>query len=111
MRHRIGFVLPLVLGGGLLLACSEPSPSGPALPTHVSAARSPALSAATFRLPRPGSIVSMRGDGLFPDGSDTKYTDRVCGVMARVFAPNPTQDAVVQTANPSAEDRKCVAYS
>jgi hypothetical protein len=51
------------------------------------------------------------GDGLFPDGATSKYADGVCGVTGTIFQPNPTRDAVMQTDNPSASDRKCVAYS
>jgi hypothetical protein len=98
----------------LLSGCGEQSlvqPGRSLRPHAASDAKSVSSNAAaTFWLPLPSSTLSVKGDGLFPDGSFSKYANGVCGVTATIFAPNPTQDAVMQTDNPQAGDRKCVAY-
>ena len=61
-------------------------------------------------MPLPTSTLTIKGDGLFPTGTASDYKNGVCGVTATIFAPNPTGDAVLQTDNNQAGDRKCVAY-
>ena len=104
--------LVVVAIAALLCGCSD-SPSLRATdPTGVLLSRTgTSNAAATFILPSPGSPLSIRGDGLFAVSSGSAYTNGVCGVTATVFAPNPTRDAVLQTDNPQAGDRKCGSYS
>ena len=101
----------LLIAALTLGACNEQSVLRPLTPDGALLAKpapGPSNASAAFLLPTSGSGV--RGDGLFLDGADSKYTDKVCGVTATIFAPNPGQDAVMQTDNPSASDRKCSAY-
>jgi hypothetical protein len=94
----------------VLAACGNETAPLSIAPSEARLARAPSNAAATFHLPQPGAPVALQGDGLFADGDYSDYADKVCGVTATVFAPNPTQDAVMQTDNPSASDRKCRAY-
>ena len=104
--------LVFVAGAAMVCACADHSSVRPIDPTEALFTRAGATNAAaTFSLPLPTSAASIRGDGLFPVGLSSAYSNGVCGVTATVFAPNPTQDAVVQTDNPQAGDQKCAAYS
>jgi hypothetical protein len=94
----------------VLAACGNEAGPLSIAPSGARLARAPSNAAATFHLPQQSAPVALRGDGLFPDGDYSDYADKVCGVTATVFAPNPTQDAVMQTDNSSASDRKCRAY-
>lgn len=104
--------IALVAVVALVCGCGD-RPSVRSLdPTEALLARSGTTNAAaTFSLPLSTSALAIRGDGLFPVGSASVYSNGVCGVTATVFAPNPTQDGVMQTDNPQAGDRKCAAYS
>jgi hypothetical protein len=104
--------LAFVAVAALLCACGDHPSVRPIDPTDALLARSGTTNAAaTFALPLPTSATSIRGDGLFVVGVSSAYSNGVCGVTATVFAPNPTQDGVLQTDNPQAGDRKCAAYS
>jgi hypothetical protein len=101
-----------VAGAALACACGDHFSVRPTAPTEALSSRTgTANAAATFSFPLATSAASIRGDGLFASGLISAYSNGVCGVTATVFAPNPTQDAVLQTDNPQAGDRKCVAYS
>jgi hypothetical protein len=101
-----------------LVACTEQSatrlvePSGGISASHSSGSSKTTTSnmVATFQLPLPGSGFSVVSDGQFESGGVSLYTNGVCGVKATVFAPNPSQDAVMQTDNPTMKDRKCAAW-
>src|SRR5262249_8122266 len=81
----------------LLVACGDPPMSRITTPGGATFGKAPSNRTATFVMPVPSSALSIRGDGLFPDGSGSDYTAGVCAVTATIFAPNPTQDAVLET--------------
>ena len=91
-------------------ACGESPAVRSAAPEGADLGKLPTNRAATFLMPAPSSSLSVRGDGLFPVGTGSSYKDGVCGVTATIFAPNPTQDAVMQTDNPQAADKTCAPY-
>jgi hypothetical protein len=93
-----------------LAACSESPSIRLVAQGDASFAKATSNRTATFVMPAPSSALSIRGDGLFPDGSSSDYTSGVCGVTATIFAPNPRQDAVLQTDNPTANDKTCAPY-
>ena len=112
MWNRTRLTVPIVFAVATALGCRDEPVVAPSIPDVALLGKAgPTNSAATFRLPLPGATLSVTGDGLFPDGTTSKYADGVCGVIGTIFQPNPTRDAVMQTDNPSAGDRKCVAYS
>ena len=102
--------LALVTCAITLVACDDGSPVRSVEPVAASFAKATANRNATFVMPGPGSLLAVRGDGLFPDGANSDYTSGVCGVTATIFAPNPTQDAVLVTNNPTAADKTCAPY-
>ena len=94
----------------LLVACGEGPVSRSIAPGAADFGKGPTNRTATFLMPAPSSALSVRGDGLFPVGGGSSYKDAVCGVSATIFAPNPTQDAVMQTDNNQAGDKNCAPY-
>ncbi len=102
----------LTIGCSLMAACltacgETPSQPTTADPLLAQGGGGPANLSASFRLPLPSSPLRLRGDALFPDAGLSVYKDGKCGVTGTIFAPNPQTDAVVQTDNPRAGDRKC----
>jgi hypothetical protein len=96
------------LAAGLLSACAEtPTQPTSADPVFGKGGGGPANASASFRLPLPTASLSVRGDALFPDAGASVYKHGKCGVTATIFAPNPHTDAVLQTDNRQAGDRKC----
>lgn len=93
----------------LLVACGDGSVTRSVAPDGAEFGKAPANRPATFLMPSPSSALSIRGDGLFPSGSSSAYSNDVCGVTGTIFAPNPSQDAVMQTDNSQA-DRTCAPY-
>jgi len=97
-----------LLAAACLTACAEtPSQPTTADPLFATGGSGSANLSASFRLPLPASPLRLRGDALFPDAGLSVYKDGKCGVTATIFAPNPQTDAVMQTDNPRAGDRKC----
>ncbi len=108
MRANTRIVLQLSLV--TLAGCSDPSPTSPALPAIHAAARPPQQTAlpSTWRIPLDTTVLSLRGDGHFSDGTFSTYTHQACGVNAVIFAGG-SGDAVMQT--PVAEfKKKCSVY-
>ena len=105
-------VLALLVLACSVGACNDSPVSRSLAPGSAAFGKAPSTPGATFQLPLPNSTLQFKGDGRFPDAANSysAYTDGVCGVKATVHSPNPTQDAVMQTDNPTASDKKCVAY-
>lgn len=83
-------------------ACSDPASPVMAVDTSANAASSP--TSATFVLP--GTGANALGDGLFSN----QYVNNKCGVVAAIYTNNGSNDALMQTDNPSAADKKCAPY-
>jgi hypothetical protein len=61
----------------------------------------------TVKLPTNTAGLSVRSDGLYIDGTFSLYANGVCGVTASILT-NGSGDAIMQTNNPKAPDRRCV---
>ncbi len=97
------------LAGGLA-ACTESASfvqPAPSEPLFAKGGGGPSNASASFWLPMPSSTLRVRGDGMFPSSGLSVYKDGKCGITATIFAPNPGTDAVMQTDNHQAGDRKC----
>jgi hypothetical protein len=68
----------------------------------------PANPTTTVKLPLATIGLSIASDGLYSDGTHSAYTNGVCGVTASILASG-SGDAIMQTNNPTAPDRKCAA--
>ncbi len=102
-------VLPML--ACVATACSE-SVDRPLAPTPGPAALAkapppPPDPKATFRLPLDGTGLAVTSDGLYGDGTFSSYTDGVCGVTSTLIVSG-SGDAIMQTNNPKAPDRRCV---
>lgn len=61
----------------------------------------------TLKVPLSTSGLALMSDGLYGDGTFSLYTDGVCGVTAAILVSG-SGDAIMQTNNPKAADRRCV---
>lgn len=61
----------------------------------------------TLKLPLSVAGLAVTSDGLYNDGTYSLYANGVCGVTASILT-NGSGDAIMQTNNPTARDRRCV---
>jgi len=92
------------------IACvgSKEQPSAPELPppSFAKAPPSPPPPTVSFLVPLADAGLAVKSDGLYGDGTWSRYTNGICGVTASIFEGG-SGDAVMQTNNPTAANRKC----
>ena len=108
---RFSRAIVSVCGFVVVAACHEGTeqPSAPLLgPVALAKAPPPPPDPkTTVKLPLDVTGLSVRSDGLYGDGVFSRYTDGVCGVTAAILVGG-SGDAIMQTNNPKAADRRCV---